>query len=58
MFHVKHQSKMETAFANINIKTLATVRTFIRGDKEKNKLHKEQTNSIFDWDAAKAYLRM
>lgn len=36
----------------------ATVRTFIRGDKEKNKLHKKQTNSIFDWDAAKAYLRM
>lgn len=37
---------------------VATVRTFIRGDKEKNKLHKKQTNSIFDWDAAKAYLRM
>lgn len=36
----------------------ATVRTFIRGDKEKNKLHKKQSNSIFDWDAAKAYLRM
>ena len=36
----------------------ATVRTFIRGDKEKNKLHKKQTNSGFDWDAAKAYLRM
>ena len=36
----------------------ATVRTFIRGDKEKNKLHKKQTNSGFDWNAAKAYLRM
>ena len=36
----------------------ATVRTFIRGDKEKNKLHKKQTNSGFDWDAANAYLRM
>lgn len=36
----------------------ATVRTFIRGDKEKNKLHKKQTNSGFDWDAARAYLRM
>lgn len=36
----------------------ATVRTFIRGDKEKNRLHKMQTNSGFDWDAAKAYLRM
>jgi hypothetical protein len=36
----------------------ATVRTFIRGDKEKTSLHKKQTNSIFDWDAAKAYLRM
>ena len=36
----------------------ATVRTFIRGDKEKNRLHKKQTNSGFDWDAAKAYLRM
>lgn len=36
----------------------ATVRIFIRGDKEKNKLHKKQTDSIFDWDAAKAYLRM
>lgn len=36
----------------------ATVRTFIRGDKEKNRLHKKQTNSGFDWDAARAYLRM
>ena len=36
----------------------ATVRTFIRGDKEKNRLHKKQTNSGFDWNAAKAYLRM
>ena len=36
----------------------ATVRTFIRGDKEKNRLHKKQSNSGFDWDAAKAYLRM
>ena len=36
----------------------ATVRTFIRGDKEKNKLHKKQTNSSEFWDAARAYLRM
>lgn len=36
---------------------VATVRTFIRGDKEKNRLHKKQSSG-FDWEAAKAYLRM